>query len=68
MYRSGQLPLEQVNPDTTEDEEEGYDAGAEEITTRLETQTPGVVIIKYTPTTLMLHILRSNSQTVPFKV
>ena len=38
LYRSGRLALEQVNPDTTEDEEEDYVAEAEEITTRLEIQ------------------------------
>ena len=35
-YRSGRLPLKQVNPDTTEDEEEDCVAEAEDITTRLE--------------------------------
>ena len=35
-YRSGRLPLKQVNPDTTEDEEEDSVAEAEDITTRLE--------------------------------
>ena len=38
LYRSGRLALEQVNSDTTEDEEEGYVAEAEEITTRLDIQ------------------------------
>ena len=35
---------------------------------RLKCKAAGMVIIQYTPTTLMLHILRRNSQIVPFKV
>ena len=70
LYRSGRLALEQVNPDTTEDEKEDYVAEAEEITTRLEIQRQ-LELWSYNIPQLhctMLHILRCNSQIVPFKV
>ena len=67
LHRSGRLALEQVNPDTTRGGRLSR-RGRRDHHKAWNTKTAGIVIIQYTPTTLMLHILRRNSQIVPFKV